>query len=315
MPNDPYKTLGVTKAATTEEIKKAYRKLVRTSHPDLHPDDAGAEARFKAIGAAYDILKDPETRARYDAGEIDGLGAERPRRQYYRDFANSTENAYQQGRGFGSNVDPADIFAEILRNRARSSGGDTFGGRGFEAPGQDVRYSLDVPFLDAARGAETRITLPDGQSLAVRIPQGTEDGQMLRLRGKGAPGYGGGPAGDALISIVVRPHPVFRRDGDDILLTLPITLDEAILGGKVTTPTIDGPVGLTVPAGASSGRVLRLRGRGISRAGQKTKGDQRVELKIVVPPDPDAGLRAFLSDWRKTHAFDPRADLLKEAGI
>jgi len=315
MPNDPYKTLGVTKAATTEEIKKAYRKLVRTSHPDLHPDDAGAEARFKAIGAAYDILKDPETRARYDAGEIDGLGAERPRRQYYRDFANSTENAYQQGRGFGSNVDPADIFAEILRNRARSSGGDTFGGRGFEAPGQDVRYSLDVPFLDAARGAETRITLPDGQSLAVRIPQGTEDGQMLRLRGKGAPGYGGGPAGDALISIVVRPHPVFRRDGDDILLPLPITLDEAILGGKVTTPTIDGPVGLTVPAGASSGRVLRLRGRGISRAGQKTKGDQRVELKIVVPPDPDAGLRAFLSDWRKTHAFDPRADLLKEAGI
>lgn len=313
MLNDPYEALGVVRTATTEDIKKAYRKLVRTSHPDLHPDDPGAEARFKAIGAAYDILKDPETRARFDAGEIDALGAERPQRQYYRDFANSSENAYQQGRGFGQNVDPADIFEELLRSRARAGGAQDFGGRGFEAPGPDLRYSLDVPFLDAARGAETRITLPDGQSLAVKIPRGTEEGQILRLRGKGAPGYGGGPAGDALIAIRVRPHPAFRRDGDDILLTLPITLDEAVLGGKVSAPTIDGPVGLTVPPGASSGRVLRLRGRGIARAGQAAKGDQLVELKIVVPSNPDEGLRSFLSDWRKSHADDPRADLLREA--
>lgn len=313
MLNDPYEALGLARTATTEDIKKAYRKLVRTSHPDLHPDDPGAEARFKAIGTAYDILKDPETRARFDAGEIDALGAERPRRQYYRDFANSSENAYQQGRGFGQTVDPADIFAELLRSRARAGGAQDFGGRSFEAPGPDLRYSLDVPFLDAARGAETRITLPDGQSLAVKIPRGTEDGQILRLRGKGAPGYGGGPAGDALIGIRVRPHPIFRREGDDILLTLPITLDEAILGGKVSTPTIDGPVGLTVPPGASSGRVLRLRGRGIARAGQAARGDQLVELKIVVPSKPDEGLRSFLSDWRKSHADDPRADLLREA--
>ncbi|HBZ43914.1 MAG TPA: molecular chaperone DnaJ [Maritimibacter sp.] len=313
MSNDPYELLGLTKAATADDIKKAYRKLVRTSHPDLHPDDKGAEARFKLISAAYEILKDPETRARYDAGEIDGLGAERPQRQYYRDFAGAADNTYQQGRGFGPDADPADIFAEILRNRTRSPGAD-FGDRGFSAHGPDMRFTLEVPFLDAARGAETRITLPDGLSLAVKIPQGTEDGQTLRLRGKGAPGIGGGPAGDALITVLVRPHPVFRRDGDDILLTLPITIDEAVLGGKVTAPTIDGPVGLTIPSGASSGQVLRLRGRGVARAGRKTKGDQLVELKIVAPPDVDESLRDFLVEWRKTHAFDPRANMMKGAG-
>jgi DnaJ-class molecular chaperone len=312
MPNDPYDVLGLTKTATADEIKKAYRKLVRTSHPDLFPDDAGAEARFKAISAAYEILKDPETRARHDAGEIDGLGAERPPRQYYRDFSGSSDNTYQQRRGFGPDVDPADIFAEILRNPGRP-GRDNFDDRAFSARGADARYSLKVAFLDAARGAETRITLPDGQSLAVKIPQGTEDGQTLRLRGKGAPGYGGGPEGDALITVLVGSHPVFDRDGDDILITLPITIDEAILGGKVTTPTIDGPVQLTIPPGASSGQVLRLRGRGIAHAKRKAKGDQRVELKIVTPPDIDEGLRDFLAEWRKTHSFDPRVDLMKGA--
>lgn len=313
MLNDPYEALGLTKAATADDIKKAYRKLVRTSHPDLHPDDVGAEERFKAISAAYDILKDPQTRARYDAGEIDGLGAERPQRGYYRDFADAADNAYRQGRGFGPDADPADIFAEILRDRARSAGRD-FGDRGFSAAGPDVRYTLEVPFLDAVRGAQTRITLPDGHSLAVRIPRGTEDGQILRLRGNGAPGFGGGPAGDALITVVVRPHPVFRRDGDDILLTLPITIDEAVLGGRVPVPTIDGPVSLTVPAGASSGQVLRLRGRGIAHARSGTKGDQKVDLQIVSPPAGDAGLRDFLAEWRKTHPHDPRVDLMKRAG-
>ncbi len=313
MNTDPYEALGLTKSATADEIKKAHRKLVRSSHPDLHPDDPGAEDRFKAISSAYDLLKDPETRARYDAGEIDAQGAERPQRQYYRDFADASDHDYQQRRGFGSGVDPSDIFAEILRQRSRATGGGDFGDRGYAAAGGDARYTLEVPFLDAVRGAETRITLPDGQNLAVKIPQGTEDGQTLRLRGKGAPGFGGGPAGDALVTVMVGDHPVFRRVGDDIMLTLPITFDEAILGGKVTVPTIDGPVGLTIPPGASSGRVLRLRGRGVSRAGRKTKGDQNVELKIVVPKETDAGLRDFLTEWRKTHASDPRTDLLKGA--
>ena len=317
MQNDPYELLGVSKTASADEIKKAYRKLVRGSHPDLNPDDEGAEARFKAISSAYDLLRNPETRARFDAGEIDGLGAEKPRRQYYRDFAEAPGNAYQQGHGYTSQDNMEDIFAEILRGRARSgarqSGGAGFEGFGFSAPGPDLRYALDVPFLDAVHGAETHVTLPDGHSIAVKIPQGTADGQTLRLRGKGSPGYGEGPAGDALITVSVRPHPVFRRDGDDIVLTLPITIDEAILGGKVTAPTVDGPVGLTIPAGASSGRVLRLRGRGIKRRGKKTPGDQRVELKIVAPPKIDDDLREFMSDWKKTHSHDPRTDLLKEA--
>jgi DnaJ-class molecular chaperone len=314
MPDDPYKTLGVTKQASAADIKKAYRTLVRTNHPDLHPDDPAAEARFKEISAAHDLLKDPATRARFDAGEIDATGTERPQRQYYRDFADAPGNAYQQGRGYGPDADPADLFAEMLRNRSRQQGANPFGDRGFSAPGQDIRYTLEVGFLEAALGDEARITLPDGQALGVKIPQGTPDGQTLRLRGKGGPGYGGGPSGDALITVTVRAHPVFHRNGDDIEIVLPITVAEAVLGGKVTTPTIDGPVGLTIPPNASSGRVLRLRGRGITRpgpGGSTTSGDQRVELRIVLPPKPDTALHAFLDARPKDDSFDPRADLLK----
>ncbi len=318
MTSDPYSVLGVPRTATDDEIKRAYRKLVRSSHPDLHPDDPAAEARFKAVSAAYDLLKDPETRRRFDAGEIDASGAERPQRQYYRDFAEAAGNPYRRGGGFWTEGDwgggdPADLFAELLRQRGRRGGGEDLGGRGFAAPGLDLRFSLEVPFLVAARGGEVPVTLPDGASLSVRVPPGAADGQTLRLRGKGAPGLGGGPPGDALVTLAVRPHPVFRREGDDIHLTLPVTIDEAILGARVTAPTIAGPVSLTIPAGASSGRVLRLRGRGVARPGAAAPGDQLVELRIVAPPKVDDALRDFLRDWRKTHAHDPRAGLLKEA--
>jgi len=312
MITDPYQTLGLATSATPDDIKKAHRKLVRTSHPDLHPDDAGAEARFKAISAAYDLLKDPERRAKFDAGEIDATGAERPRRQYYRDFAEAQGNPYQQGRGFGAHGDPADIFAEILRQRARG-GSDDFGRRGFAASGQDLHYALEVPFLEAAVGGEVRISLPNGDSVAVKIPQGARDGQTLRLRAKGGPGHGGGAPGDVLITVAVRQHPVFRREGDDILVTLPITIDEAVLGATVTAPTIAGPVSLTIPKGVSSGRVLRLRGRGLTQPGGKTTGDELVELRIVAPLEIDETLRDFLTEWRRNHAHDPRAGLLNEA--
>ncbi len=309
MADDPYAALGLTKTATAADIKKAHRKLVRSSHPDLHPDDAGAEARFKTISAAYDLLKDPATRARFDAGEIDASGAERPPRQYYRDFADAPDNAYQSRRDYTSGGDPGDIFAEILRQRAGTRGQSG----AFAAQGSDLRYTLEVPFLDAALGVETPITLPDGNSLRVQIPKGCADGQTLRLRGKGSPGYGGGPAGDALITITVRTHPVFFREGDDILVTLPITIDEAVLGGKVTAPTLAGPVNVSIPKGANSGRILRLRGRGIARAGAKTPGDALIELRIVSPPDSDNTLRDFLTEWRKTHLQDPRKEMLREA--
>jgi DnaJ-class molecular chaperone len=237
---------------------------------------------------------------------------ERPQRQYYRDFADAGNNPYQQRQGFETYGDPADIFAEILRQRTRQGGG-IFGERGFPMSGPDFRFMLEVPFLDAMRGGEMRITLPEGENIAVRIPQGSQDGQTLRLRGKGGPGHGGGPAGDALITLSVSAHQVFKRHGNDILVILPITIDEAVLGAKVTAPTVSGPVSLTVPKGVSSGRVLRLRGRGVPVMSGKAGGDQLVELKIVAPPVVDQDLRDFLTEWRKTHSHDPRAELLNEA--
>jgi len=316
MSSDPYAALGLKKTATQAEIKKAYRKIARASHPDINPGKA-AEAKFKAASSAYDLLKDPETRGRFDRGEIDATGAERPERHFYREYAEAPGNPYRSeqfsGSGFGGaggTDEAADIFAEFLRQRAQ--GGAAPGAQGFNARGADLRYALEVSFLDAAKGATRRITLPGGDTLDVKIPQGTADGQTIRLRGKGAAGYGKGPRGDALVTLSVHPHPIFRRDGNDIVITLPITLDEAILGGKVEAPTIDGPVKLTVPKGASSGQTLRLRGRGVAPMGKAAagkaaaRGDQRVELRIVTPPEIDDKLRAFMQDWRKSHSYDPR---------
>ena len=306
MSRDPYEVLGLAKTATADEIKKAYRKIVRTSHPDLNPDDEGAQARFIEATAAHDLLKDPALRARYDKGEIDASGAERQaERPFYREYAQQSDNPYQSSRGF-EGFDTSDIFEEILRQRGQG------GGRGgsFNAAGPDRRYQLELDFLEAARGTQKRITLPDGQSLDVKIPSGTADGQTIRLRGKGGAGISDGPSGDALVSLTVRPHKLFRREGDDIVMTLPVTLDEAVLGGKVEVPTIDGPVALTIRKGASSGQVLRLRGRGVQPAGGKPRGDQRVELRIVSPPEIDEALHSFMQSWRETHAYDPRKEMM-----
>lgn len=306
MSSNPYAALGLTKSATADEIKKAYRKIARNNHPDLKPDDPDAEARFKAASAAYDLLKDPETRARFDRGEIDATGAEQQRRQYYRDYADAPNNPYRSGPRPEDFADASDIFAEFMRGRGQAGGtGGGFGGQGFSARGQDAQYALEIGFLEAVKGSKTRITLPNGQGLEVTIPEGTADGQTIRLRGKGGAGLGDGPPGDALVTLSVRAHPLFRRDGDDIVITLPITLDEAVLGGKVATPTIDGSVNLTIPKGASSGQVLRLRGRGVQPM-RGARGDQRVELSIVAPPKIDETLAEFMENWRKTHSYDPR---------
>lgn len=309
MSDDPYAALGVAKTASDEEIRKAYKRIARESHPDLNPGDPKAEARFKAASAAYDLLKDAEQRARFDRGEIDASGQERADRRYWRDYAEAPEGAYRSARGF-EDIDLSDVFADLFGRRAGAgsgagpAGGARAGAQGFAMRGADAHYALEISFLDAIYGATKRITLPGGGPLEVRIPQGVRDGQTLRLRGKGEPGIGEGPPGDALVTITVAAHPLFRREGDDIEIELPITLDEAVLGGKVETPTIDGPVALTVPKGASSGQVLRLRGRGVKRG--ETRGDQRVRLKIVSPPEIDAELAAFFEGWRKTHGYDPR---------
>jgi DnaJ-class molecular chaperone with C-terminal Zn finger domain len=315
MQDDLYAILGVKKTATAEEIKKAYRKLARETHPDINPDDPGAKARFVKISAAYDILKDPAQRARYDAGEIDSTGAERPERRFYRDHAEAGASPFGRERWtFDGTAGPdgfedifADLFGQARRGARRGAQADT----GFAMPGADHSFAMDVDFMDAARGATRQITLPEGGTLEVKIPAGIADGQTLRLRGKGGAGIGGAPAGDAYITVSVRPHHVFRREGDDIVMTLPVTIDEAILGAKVKTPTIDGPVNLTVPAGATTGQTLRLKGRGIARPGAP-RGDQRVELKIVAPPKIDDALKTFMETWRAEHAYDPRKGMFQE---
>ncbi len=297
-PNDPYGALGLQKSASQAEIKKAYRKIAKTDHPDLNPDPAAAE-RFKAASAAYDLLKDPEQRARFDRGEIDASGQERPQRHYYREYAEADDNPYRQE--YGDFDDLSGVFSDLF---GRGAQGRTGGARSFDMRGNDQRFTLEIDFMTAARGGSTRITMPDGSNLEIKIPEGAHDGQVIRLRGKGGPGMGNGGPGDALLTLNVAEDPDWRRNGDDLETDLPITIDEAVLGGKVEVPTIDGPVMLTVPRGASSGRKLRLKGRGIKGPGGQ-HGDQYVVLKIVMPPQIDDEMAAFFEKWREDHAYDP----------
>ena len=280
MADDPYSVLGVAKTASAADITKAYRKLAKKLHPDLNPGDKAAEEKFKQITAAYDIIGDEEKRGRYDRGEIDAGGQERPQQRYYREYAGGEEGArYRSTAGYEDIGAFSDLFGDLFGERGGMRGGA--GGRRFSMRGQDAQYRLDVDFLDAVNGTKTRITLPDGGTLDVTIPPGVTDGQVLRLKGKGNPGMGEGGPGDALIEIAVRPHPVFKREGDDILVEVPITLDEAVLGGKVEVPTITGRVSVTVPAGANTGQTLRLKGRGVKRGA--VSGDQLVRLSVVMP--------------------------------
>lgn len=306
MAGDLYAALGLTKAASEAEIKRAYRRIAKADHPDLNPDPAAAD-RFKAASAAYDLLKDPAQRRRYDAGEIDAQGQERQQHRSYRPHAEAAGNPYAQGYGFDGDPDLSDVFADLFGRRGAGRSGFQQGGpSGAHMRGQDYRFSLEVDFMTAARGGRTRISLPDGGDLEVAIPRGVRDGQTIRLKGKGGAGLGQGGPGDAYLTISVAAHPEFRREGDDIFVTLPIGIDEAVLGGKVAVPTVDGPVNMTIPKGASSGQKLRLRGRGING------GDQHVELRIVMPPRIDQALSEFMEGWRRENVFDPRAP--KRAG-
>jgi len=289
--NDPYKTLGLAKTASADEIKKAYRKLAKQHHPDLNPGSAEAAAKFKDISGAYDLLSDTDKRARFDRGEIDASGQERADSSFYRSYAGGPQGArYRSNAGF----DPSDIFADMFSRAGQGGRGGGF--NEFRMRGGDLSYTLTVDFLEAAKGAQKRLSFPDGRTLDVNVPLGAETGTVLRLRGQGQPGAGGGPAGDALIEITVEPHPLFRREGNNVLVDLPVTLTEAVLGGKINVPTIDGPVSMTVPAGSNSGTRLRLRGRGIApRSG--SAGDQYITLKVMLPKEPDAALSDFIRNW------------------
>ena len=298
---DPYETLGVERSASPDVIQKAYRRLAKKLHPDLNPGNKESEERFKEVSAAYDLLSDADKRARYDRGEIDASGAEKPRQHFYRDFASEAPpgHAYENYSGFADFADSDDILSELLRRRSNVH---------VRARGSDVRYELPIEFLDAVTGAVKRLTLPEGGTLDVTIPAGIQNGQVLRLRGKGRPGLGEGESGDALVEITIKPHSLFIREDNDIYIDLPISLSEAVLGGRVNVPTPTGSVTMTVPKGSNTGTVLRLRGKGVLRR-DGGHGDELVRLKIILPERPDAELEAFVAGWQGGKAYDPRRDM------
>ncbi len=289
MADDPYSVLGVARTASDEDIRQAFRKLAKQLHPDVNPNDASAGERFRRASAAYEILGDPAKRQAYDRGEIDAAGE--PRR------------AYQHAggpRGGGPEFGFGDIFSDLFNQP-----GGRGPGAGFSLRGQDMRYTLDVDFLEAVLGTRKRVTMPEGGQLDLNVPEGVIDGQVLRLKGKGSPGIRGGEAGDALVEIRVRPHPRFKRGGDDILADVPISIDEAVLGGKIEVETVSGRVSLTLPKGTGSGRAFRMKGKGARNTATGAYGDQIVTVRIVLPETIDDSLAYFLTEWRKKHAYDP----------
>ncbi len=301
MSDNLYEILGVQRRASDDEIRQAFRKLAKEHHPDLNAGNAAAAERFKKISAANEILSDPERRRQYDAGEIDGKGDPRhPAHRQQRPGAGPRTG--RPGAGSFDDFGFTDIFSDVFGGRAGAAGAR--GGRGFAQRGQDLRYTLEVEFVEAIAGAKKRVTLPEGGTLDLAVPEGVVDGQVLRLKGRGAPGQAGAEAGDALVEIKVKPHAQFKRLGDDITVEVPITIDEAILGAKVEIPTVTGRVQLSIPKGTSSGKTFRLKGKGVKgKAG--TFGDELVTVRIVLPDTIDESLSYFFSEWRLKNAYDP----------
>jgi DnaJ-class molecular chaperone len=283
---DPYAVLGVSKSASAEEIRKNYRRLAKELHPDVRPNDKSAEERFKRVSAAFQLLSDETSRARYDRGEIDAEGNER--------------QAFHPGAGFGGFAGGArgrpgrgpDVFEDIFDGLFSRGGGARPAG---PQKGEDVRYRMEVDFLDAVNGGRRRVAMSDGRSLDLAIPPGLVSGQTLRLKGQGHPGPGGGPSGDALVEVTVGSHPVFRREGEDIRMDLRISLPEAVEGGKIQVAIPSGRVTLNIPVGSNSGDVMRLRGKGVQSRPQA--GDLLVRLLIVLPEAGAGELREFLKAW------------------
>ncbi|MGC1303103.1 MAG: DnaJ C-terminal domain-containing protein [Caulobacteraceae bacterium] len=294
MAQDLYSELGVSRSTSADDMRKAFRKLAKDLHPDRNPNDKAAEERFKRVSAAFDILGDPEKRTKYDNGEIDADG-----REVHRGYQGGGNGGAPFGQGGGfEGVDLDEIFGGMFSGRGR-------GGKNFAMRGSDVQARLDVDLEEIIKGATRRISFGDGRTLDVTIPKGAANGQTLRLRGQGYPGRGGGAAGDALIELAIRPHPVFRMEGADLHMDLPVAVPDAVLGAKVDAPTPEGPVALTVPRHSNSGSVLRLRGRGGFDSSSGKRGDLFAHLVITLPDRIDAELEHIAETWRRERPYTP----------
>lgn len=302
---DPYEVLGVSKNASDAEIKKAFRALAKKHHPDTKGGDSAAQKRFQEISAAYDIVGDKEKRAKFDQGVIDANGNPRGfdpgaagpfgHGAGPQDFHFAWQDADAAERGFR----PEELLSEIFGGRGRR--------RRQARKGEDFALAVTLGFEEAALGGTRRITLPDRREVDVRVPVGVRDGQQIRLKGQGGSGREGGPAGDILLTVRVASHPYLVRDGNDLRMDLPVSLAEAVLGGKATVPTLTGPVSLTVPVGSNSGAALRLKGKGIPAHAGQPAGDLYARLVITLPDRSDPSLAEFARTWRPD--YDPRARL------
>ena len=301
MAGDPYKELGVARGASADEVKKAFRKLAKELHPDKNPGDKVSEERFKRITAAFDLLGDAEKRAKYDRGEIDADGREQYRAPPGGGGRSGGFGGFggSGGRGGFEDIDLEDLFG-AFGGGGRTAGRGGFGGGA--GKGQDVRATLDISLEDSIAGTTRRIQFSDGRMLDVAIPKGASEGQVIRLKGQGAPGRGG-QAGDALIELKIAPHPVFKRDGADLTMDLPVSVPDAVLGGKIQVPTPEGAVMMTIPRGSNSGKMLRLKGRG-AYAGAK-RGDLLARLVVTLPETPDDDLIRFATEWRDKRPYTP----------
>lgn len=298
----------MTRGASADEVRKAFRKLAKKHHPDTNPGDKASEEKFKRVSAAFDIVGDPDKRKKFDAGEIDADG-----RETSRGFGGGGGGGgpwgqpgggwSPRGQAEGPDVDLNDILSEILGRSARggAQGGQGGGFGGFSQRGADVRAKLEIDLEDTIHGPKKRIAFSDGRTIDVSIPKGAEEGQTLRLKGQGSPGRAG--PGDAFIELTIRPHSIFRREGDNLVMDLPVSIPDAILGGKVQAPTPDGPVNVSVPKGGGSS--LRLKGRGLSDAKGK-RGDLLARIVLMLPEAIDPELEAFAETWRAERPYTPR---------
>jgi len=315
---DPYEILGVAKTASEADIKKAFRALAKKHHPDKHAGDAAAQKRFQEISGAYDILGDKEKRAQFDAGAI---GADGNPKGFDPRQGGFGAGGFRQGNPFGGggggpgarefhfSFDDApggaagfeDIFADLMGGGRRAKAGQSRA-----AKGEDFSAAVTVSFAEAAIGGTRRVMLQNGEQIDVKIPVGVKDGQTVRVKGRGGAGRGG-PNGDILLTVSVASHPFMTRDGNDIRMDLPVTLKEAVVGGKVPVPTLTGTVSLSVPPNSNTGSVLRLKGKGIAANGGAEAGDFYVRLVVTLPDKPDESLRSFAQGW--TSDYDPRAKM------